>query len=129
MGDPHDQSRQQRSLAWVQHNKGPRAGRTPERIGPLIASLLADGAIGSSRHRRLRAVLAEHAGRALLDFAEPASFRDGVLTLEVADPAALYYLRLRWEQALLRIFAEHLPEAGIHSVRFSLRASGRRPES
>jgi len=127
MRDPEDQARQQRRLTWVQHNKGSRSERRPARIGPLVASIMADGALGSSRHRRLLAVLAEHAGPPLLDYAEPVSLRDGVLTLEVADPAALYYLRLSWEQPLLRIFTEQLPSAGIHAVRFGLRASGRRP--
>ena len=129
MHDPEGQARQERRLAWVQHNKGPRSGRNPVRIGPLLTSIMADGALGSPRHGRLRAVLAEQAGPPLLDYAEPVSLRDGVLTLEVADPAALYYLRLRWEQPLLRIFAEHLPSAGICAVRFNLRVSSYRPES
>jgi len=82
------------------------------------------GRLSQGWRRRVMALLAEHAGTELLEAAEPVSLRGGVLTFEVSDPAAMYYLRIRWEQQLMDIFTRRLPAAGVHTVRFRLRREG-----
>jgi hypothetical protein len=116
LGDEH--------LVWVHRNR--RSGRLelPDRIGSSMQSWLRSGTLARGWRRRVTALLAEHAGPGLLDAANPVSLRGGVLTLEVADPAALYYLRVRWERPLMDIFTEKLPAAGVHTVRFRLSRGG-----
>jgi len=41
-----------------------------------------------------------------------------VLTLEVAEPALLYHLRVRWEQRLLDLMRCYLPDTGVTAVCF-----------
>ena len=107
-------------LRWVQENNTRRRGRLPDRIGLVMRSLIASPRLlGSRRQRQCRVLLAEHAGAALLDHVNIGPLRNGVLKLEVTDPAVLYHLRLCWEQRLLGLFRDHLPAAGVHTVRFT----------
>jgi hypothetical protein len=108
-----------RQLGWVQQNRG-RTRATPPLAGDLARDFLAAATAGGKGWRtRLMALLEEHAGAGLLDYAEPLSVTRGTLTFAVSEPAILYHLRLQWEQRLLQLFQSLLPEAGISAIRFT----------
>ena len=110
----------ERRLQWVQRNLA--RGRKPQRLGEVAQALLSNPKLsGPAWRRRLLAVLAEHLGADLLDHVRVAGVRDGVLKLEVSEPAVLYHLRLQWEQRIVEVLHAELPEVGVHTVRFNLR--------
>ena len=107
-------------LRWIEKNR--RSPREPELVGSVARAVLAEGArLGTERHRKVLSTLAEHAGPALMEWVCAVGLHRGVLRLEVSDPAALYHLRLQWEQPLLEILRAELPACGIHTVRFTVR--------
>jgi hypothetical protein len=65
-------------------------------------------------------MLEEQAGSGLLDHVSSVAVSRGVLRVETPEPAVLYDVRLRWEQHILKLVETHLPELGIHTVRFAL---------
>jgi len=71
-------------------------------------------------------MLETDAGLELLQHVGGVGLRSGVLTLEVVDPAAVYPLRLHWEQRVLELCQARLPAAGVHTVRVTARE---RPDS
>lgn len=105
-------------LGQVQENHTPRERAAV--VGPVLREVLASPLIrGPAWRRRLLAVLTEHAGNELLVQAAPVSVRAGVLRFQVHEPALRYQLALQWEQRLLELLRAELPEAGIHTVRFT----------
>ncbi|HSW46001.1 MAG TPA: DciA family protein [Phycisphaerae bacterium] len=111
-----------KGLKWIQRNLA--GGRQPERLGEIAAGVLADRRWGGPAwRRRVLAVLCELGGEALMGRVSGASLRRGVLCLEVADAAALYDLRIRWEQCLLGVIQAEMPGAGVHTIRFVVRGS------
>lgn len=106
-----------RQLHWVQRNRRLRDSAAP--LGVLAKSVLDSRQVkGAAWKRRLLGLLEEHAGRELLEHAEPVSIRSGVLTFQVREPVMLYHLRVHWEQQLLKLLQAELPAAGINVVRF-----------
>ena len=73
---------------------------------------------GPAWRRQLAAVIEEHAGQELLSKIEGMVLRKGVLQLEVTEPALRSALGFQWQQRLLAILQNHVPAAGITSVRF-----------
>lgn len=115
----------EQQLRFVQDNRDKRVrARLPVRAGQVAGELLKSGTlVRPAWRRRLLAVLEEYAGRELLDYAAVVSVRAGVLRLHVAEPGLMYRMRLAWEQRLLEVLRVELPEAGIHSIRFSTGAA------
>ena len=74
---------------------------------------------GPAWRQKLIALLYEYTQAELLDDAEPVSIRRGVLTFRVAEAAVAYHLRIQWEQPLLQLLAARLPQAGVHTIRFT----------
>jgi hypothetical protein len=108
----------ERQLKWVQQSKTMR--QRDARVDDLAKECVqALGRGGPAWRQRLIGVLFDEAGPALLDHAEPISISRGVLTFRVAEAAAAYHLRMQWEQHLLQLIAARLPQAGIHTIRFS----------
>ncbi|UCD29903.1 MAG: hypothetical protein JSV03_05345 [Planctomycetota bacterium] len=108
----------ERQLHRVQENKA--RYRLPTTIGPYVQSVLKSSRIGDSAiPRRIIAVLEEHAGAELLDSIDMVGVRGGILSLCVIDAAALYKLRLEWEQKILLLMQSQLPGLGIIEVRFT----------
>ena len=97
--------------------RGQRQGETAL-ASKLALELLDARAARAGASERARAVLAEHAGPDLLREVTALRLHGCVLTLEVAEPALLYHLRLRWEQRLLDLMRRHLPDTGITAVCF-----------
>lgn len=110
-----------KQLKYIQGNRQQRSqwrGATP--VGPVAAEIAASEQFtGPAWRCRLGAVLRGTAGVELLDHALIVGIRDGVLRLHVAEPAMMYKLRVAWEQRLLELLQEQVPEAGIHGVRFT----------
>jgi hypothetical protein len=107
-----------RQLHWVQRAR--RVTEKTARLGPLAQELMKSlGRGGPAWRQRLVTLLYEQVGSALLDQAEPLSLRRGVLTFEVNNAAIAYTLRLEWEQRLLSLIQARLPQAGVHTIRFT----------
>ena len=79
----------------------------------------------SALQQRLLVILGEEGGSQLLDQVGALRVNGGTLRIEVADPVALYDLRLRWQGRLLEAVQRRLPEAGVCAVRFVLARRGR----
>jgi hypothetical protein len=109
-------------LEWVQRNQ--RRGRKAQRLGEIAKGLVEDPKFsGPAWRRRLLAVLVEQMGAHLLNHICVSWLRNGVLQLEVSEPAVLYHLRLQWERRIIEVLQAELPEVGVHTIRFSLRGS------
>lgn len=110
----------EQQLRYVQENRDRRVQRRwPVAVGRVAAELQTSGQLsGPAWRRRLIAVLAELPAAELLDRVSIVGVRNGVLKLQVAEPALLYDLRLRWEQRLINLLRAEVPEAGVHSIRF-----------
>src|SRR5262245_32565825 len=107
-----------RQLRWVHQARMPR--HRDVRVGPVMQEVVQSLGRGAPAWRQqLMGVLYDEAGLALLEFAEPVSIRRGVLTFRVAEPAMAYHLRMQWEQRLLDLIRAKLPQAGIHTIRFT----------
>src|SRR5689334_21085199 len=107
-----------RQLRWEQQSKAVR--QRDARAGDVARECVqALGRGGPAWRQRLIGVLYDEVGFDLLDHAEPASISRGVLTFRVTEAAMVYHLRIQWEQRLLQLLAARLPQAGIHSIRFS----------
>jgi hypothetical protein len=108
--------------------EGARRGRVVP-AGDLVKAALEARTKLSTLQRRLLAMLEEQAGGELLDHVTTVEVSRGTLRVETAESAVLYDLRLRWEQRILGLVDAHLPELGIHTVRFALAKgqSGSRP--
>ena len=91
------------------------------RVGDIVPSVVDPLLRQSAVQSRLLAALEEYAGSAMLDQLTGVSLRGGVLTLEVAEPALRYSLRLQWEGRILDMARRQVPQAGVHTVRFVLR--------
>lgn len=112
-----------RQLQWIQKNR--RQRQTARPIGELIEKVVNSPRVsGSPWRRRLIAVLEAHGGPELLEQARIIDVRNGELILQVVEPAVRYQLRLAFEQRLLDAISTELPEAGIHTVRFTAGAQG-----
>jgi hypothetical protein len=74
-------------------------------------------------------VLSEEGGAKLLDQVTTIRIKRGVLQIETGDAVALYDLRLRWEQRILRAVKEQLPGIGVQAIRFALAGNGGRAVS
>lgn len=107
----------ERQLGWVQSNQA-----RPEHsaaIGDLAQQFMKSPAVrGPAWRRRLLAVLEEHLGTAVVEQVQEVRVRHGVLRMAVVEPGVRYELGLRWEQRVLDLIRAHVPEAGIHTVRF-----------
>jgi hypothetical protein len=108
-------------LGYIQANRDKRVTRRfPKPVGQVAAEFLSSGvATGPAWRRKLVGLLEEQAGKELLAHASIVGVRAGVLRLHVAEPALMYSLRLMWEQRLLNLLRTELPEAGVHTVRFT----------
>lgn len=112
-----------RQLQWVHKNRQRRY--TVQPVGKLAEEVVNSPRIsGSPWRRRLIAVLEAHGGPELLEQARIIDVRNGELILQVAEPAVRYQLRLAFEQRLLNAISTELPEAGIHTVRFTAGTRG-----
>ena len=105
-------------LGWVQ-----RARSSKPRVA-LIEPIAREftrtlSRAGPAWRQKLIGVLCDEVGPELLDKAEPVSIRRGVLTFHVDEAAAAYDLHLRWEQQLLALITARLPQAGVHTIRFT----------
>lgn len=108
-----------RQLGWIAQNARGRA-RSPQTLGQIAeAWLTSDLWTGPAWRRAILRVMDEQAGE-LRDLVEVESLKDGVLTLSVGEPTRLYHLRIHWEQRLLDVVRAHVPESGVHTVRFVL---------
>ncbi len=117
-----DVDRETRHLEWVQRNQS--RGRRAQRLGEIAKGLLDNPKFsGPAWRRRLLAVLVGHMGAHLLNHVCVSGTRNGVLQLEVSEPAVLYHLRLQWERRIVEVLQAELPEVGVHTVRFKLRGS------
>ncbi len=107
-------------LRWVQKNRTKRRGAgPPPSIGELARQAAASPKINVPAWRqRLEEVIQAEGGSELLENVILKGVYDGVLSLEIGDPAVCYYLRLQWEQRLLHLLQAQLPEAGINAIRF-----------
>lgn len=116
--------REERRLRWVQTNR--RRKSVPERLGEVAQAVISDSQqAGPVWRRRIWAVLAEYAGPDLLDHMRLVSLRQGVLHIEVQEPAILYHLRLQWERRIVEVLRSQVAEAGIQALRFSVRSKSR----
>lgn len=108
-------------LSFIQGNRDKRVRRrAPKSVGEVAAEFLSSGmSSGPAWRRKLVGLLEDRAGEELLKHAIIESLRGGVLKLHVTEPALMYSLRVMWEQRLLALFRTELPEAGIHTVRFT----------
>ncbi len=123
-GPPITTGRTQAREQWEAARRGSAAA-----AGDLVKAALEARTKLSVLQRRLLGMLEEQAGGELLDHVTLVEVNRGVLRVETAEPAVLYDLRLRWEQRILELVDTHLPEMGIHTVRFALakRQGGSRP--
>ena len=111
----------ERQLKWVQQSRTLR--QRDARVDDLAKECVqALGRGGPAWRQKMIGVLYDEVGLELLDHAEPVSISRGVLTFRVAEAAAAYHLRMQWEQRLLQLIAARLPQAGIHTIRFSTSA-------
>ena len=109
-----------RSLPWIQHN---RPAHPPDTVGAIARKVIESQCLtGPAWRRSVFTMLEEHAGPELLEHVAGINLSDGVLRLEVAEPAVAYHLGMRWEQQLLEACQASLPAAGVHTVRFTARA-------
>ncbi len=108
-------------LKHIQANRDKRVTRRfPRPVGQVAAEFMKSGmAVGPAWRRQLCGFLQDRAGDDLLNHASVISVRAGVLKLHVSEPAMMYSLRLTWEQRLLQLLRTELPQAGIHTVRFT----------
>jgi len=102
---------------YFAHRNGQRR-ETAEAVRGLVEAEFKRSCRGPAWRREVLGLLAERAGPELLARLAGLEMRRGELQLEVAEPAARYELRLRWEQRLLEMLRMHLPSAGITAVRF-----------
>jgi len=110
-------------LQWVQKNRQRRSTARP--VGELVEKVINSSRVsGSPWRRRLIAVLEAHGGPELLEQVRIIDVRNGELILQVVEPAVRYQLRLVFEQRLLDAIQSELPEAGIHTVRFTAGTQG-----
>jgi len=110
-----------RQLRCVQENRTKRLREaSAQQAGDIARTVLASGRLtGPAWRRRLVAVLEEYGDPELMHCASIVDVRKGVLRLHVTEPAIMYNIRLRWERRLLGLLQTHLPDAGIHVVRFT----------
>lgn len=133
-------------LRWVQYNHGEvdarphppvESARTRRRgeweaarrgtisdAGRLVRSVLESRSRLSALQRELLQVLGEEGGAELLDQVTAVGVKRGVLQIGTGDGVALYDLRLRWEQRLLRAVKQRLPQIGVRAIRFALTKKG-----
>ncbi len=120
-----DETDDARRLEWVQRNRTRPRARQPEEVGPLVRMALAATLRSRPRgEREVWAALWDRAGAELMDGVLDVELRGGVLRLSVVDPARRYRLRLTWEQRLLGLLGETVPQVGVYRVVF---AGPRRP--
>ena len=127
-------------LSWVQYNQsdpgqrekpppklqlaeryrqhGRRYLSCPVPIGEVTGTVLSSVLSRSALSDRITAVLYEHGAAELLEQVCSFDIRGGRLVFQVAEPALLYHLRLRWEQRTLELIRQCLPGIGIGTVRF-----------
>lgn len=112
-------------LKYIQGNRDGRVSRRfPVSVGQVAADLLRSELLaGPAWRRRLVALLEEYCGE-LLEHASIVGVRNGVLRLHVAEPAMMYKLRMGWEQPLLELLRQQLPDSGIHTIRFTAGSLG-----
>lgn len=107
----------EQQLKWIQQNRTRKTRATA--VGKVARAILNSPCVNGPAWRRgLLAVLTEHAGTELLEYATPVSIQAGVLSFEVCEPTVLYHLRVHWEQRLLKVLQSQLPAAGINAIRF-----------
>lgn len=117
-GSPMNRSRRQ--LEWVQRN---HPSYRSDHVGTLARQVMESQIRkGFAWRRNVFALLEEHAGAELLIHVAGIDLYQGVLKLEVTEPAAAYHLGMLWEQRLLELYQTRLPAAGVHTVRFIARA-------
>jgi len=105
-------------LRWIAQHR--EVAESAASVGRLAQELMASGRLqGPAWRRRILSVLEENGAEELLGQASLCGIRNGVLTFEIAEPAARYHLRLQWEQRLLRLMQVSLPAAGVTAVRFA----------
>lgn len=93
--------------------------------GKLVRVIMENRTRLSVLQQKLLAILGEEGGSELLDQVGTLRVSGGTMQIEVADPVALYDLRLRWQGRLLKAMQSRLPEAGVCAVRFRLARHGR----
>lgn len=121
-------------LRWIHYNQGdaeppsrerggrPRTTRWRDasRAGEVLPQVLRSVCSNSALQQRIRAVLAEHGADELLQWARIKGVRLGELELEIDEPGRRYHLRVNWEQRVLELMQNCLPDLGIHSIRFGI---------
>lgn len=128
-------------LGWIQYNRGagspePLGGlsrarparryppREAQRVGDIARRVFEQGQARSVLVGRIWECLGTYVGEDLLAYVAVRDARVGVLTLEVAEAALAYELRLRWEQTILDLLQRHMPGSGISRVRFTVSRPG-----
>jgi len=121
---PVESTRTRRREEW----EAARRGATTT-AGQVVRSLLESRARLSALQQDILQVLSEEGGAKLLDQVTTIRIKRGVLQIETGDAVALYDLRLRWEQRILRAVKEQLPGIGVQAIRFALAGNGGRAVS
>ena len=93
----------------------------PTAVGTILRGIAESAVERATQHQDLIELLREHCDCELTEQIVLVSIRHGILMVQVrtAEPAALYHLRLRWEEPVVEVMRRHLPAAGIHTVRFT----------
>ncbi len=106
-------------LQWVQRNRTRRRTRPAQPVGPVLADVLGRALRPRPRREReLLELLWEQAGPELMDHVLDVEVRAGVLRLSIAEPAVRYRLRMTWEERLVSLLREGLPQSGVSRVVF-----------
>lgn len=108
-----------RQLQWVAQNRQwrPRA----EAIAAILKREQRKAPLKVPAWRaRVAGVLAEATDGTFAAHTWLAGVRNGVLTLNVDDPALVGVLRMRWHRALVNLLAQRLPDLTIVDIRFRL---------
>jgi len=88
-------------------------------VGPVLADVLGRALRPRPRREReLLELLWEQAGPELMDHVLDVEVRAGVLRLSIAEPAVRYRLRMTWEERLVSLLREGLPQSGVSRVVF-----------
>ena len=114
------------ALRRMQHAPRRSARREPERIGNLLAQLMArTGFAGRQAAAACEQAWREAAGPLLAAQSRPGRVRRGVLEVVVSSSALVQELSFQ-KQHLLASLQQRLPEQGIRNIRFRVGSLGER---
>lgn len=107
-------------LWWSYCNRG-RAGAGRDHMQPvsdLAQEVLKAAQSRAAARSRVEALVIENGGGDLLVQATILGVRNGVVYMQVSEPAILYHVRLTWERWLHDLLRDQGRDLGVSSVRF-----------